>query len=101
MSKITDYQDYNSTAYQCKHLHTEAHENGTIIRGYVDTKNGIVGVYAERFKSSVNGRVWEYTGLNFIENGTNYTRVWQSQWQPRTISRLAREFANDVVEGIA
>jgi hypothetical protein len=37
--------------------------------------------------------------MEFVINGSLYTRSWQREWRPRTITTLAREFADDVVGG--
>lgn len=41
---------------------------------------------------------WEYTRLEFVWNGRLYQRIWHRSWGRQTITRLAREFAEDVVE---
>lgn len=41
---------------------------------------------------------WAITFMEFVINGRLYTRSWQREWRPRTITTLAREFVADVIQ---
>lgn len=38
------------------------------------------------------------TFMEFARNGRLYTRTWQREWRPRTITTLARQFVADVMK---
>ena len=62
----------------------------------VQTPHGYVIATIHIWPQSVHRRA--ITVLDFAFNGRLYTRSWQREWRPRTITTLAREFVADVVE---
>lgn len=41
-----------------------------------------------------------YTVLKFSLDGLEWHRSWRTEWQPRTITRLAREMASEIRERV-
>lgn len=69
-------------AYQCSESHQDR---------YVTCPQGIVAVSVERFPHT------SYTRMEFAVNGRVYSRSWKREWGRKTITRLAREMAEDVM----
>lgn len=52
--------------------------------------NGIVSVYRDT----------KFTRFDFMFGDRMHTRQWERAWGDRTIPRLAREFVNDIYQGV-
>lgn len=55
--------------------------------GNVITPYGIVLAYSQE----------EYSSLSFVWRGRRYDRAWYKEYTPRTLSKLAKQFAKDIV----
>lgn len=64
--------------------------------GVYSSPHGHVQVLVQQPERCGKYRYHGFTGLGFIRNGRAYHRTWDRAWPLRTISRLAREFADDV-----
>jgi len=61
---------------------------------FIQTPAGYVIATIHRWPQNVHRKA--VTVLDFAFNGRLWTRQWEREWRPRTITTLAREFASDV-----
>lgn len=62
----------------------------------IQTPRGYVIATIHRWPSNVQWKA--VTLLDFVFNGRLWTRQWEREWRPRTITTLAREFVGDVTK---
>jgi hypothetical protein len=90
MSAKDDYFDRDETAVLYR---TRPHDSEWTKTHIVRTPRGYV---------ICTIHVWPKGGattfMEFALNGRLYTRSWQREWRPRTITTLAREFVADVIQ---
>lgn len=86
--RMDDYEEYDYAMHDRGWLAIEDWEASEARYGTFHYKNGDMRIYQQRHPS--------VTRIRATSRGRTYNRVWRKVWTDNTLSRLCRQFADDL-----